>query len=143
MAETLSGWVASKRDELRLTQEELAAKAQISPRTVRRIEGGGGVNRRTLRKLEAILGPAPANVAPPVAAQEAPGAATEGKAIPTCARRLLGMLPAFFEGMPEDQAIPICDNIIAQLRSAPIKEGVAPEGVESRVRDREESGPGH
>ena len=41
--------------------------------------------------------------------------------IPECVRRALRAQAAFFEGISEEEAAPICDNIMSQLRTTPAK----------------------
>jgi transcriptional regulator with XRE-family HTH domain len=53
----LAGWIRMGRLRLGLTQEALALRAGVDPRTIRNAEGGDyRPSRRTRRKLEAILG---------------------------------------------------------------------------------------
>lgn len=56
-AQAFAEWVRTNRAHLGLTQEELAERAEVSPRTVRTAESGrtGGISARTRRSLVAAL----------------------------------------------------------------------------------------
>jgi len=58
---------------------------------------------------------------PHQAAPEASDETISVKGVPKCVRRVLKAQAAFFEGMSEETAAPICDNIMGQLRTRPDK----------------------
>ena len=62
--EQLGGWVRERRKQLGLTQEEVAAIAPMSDKTLRTVEAGKatGIRRPTRRALERALGWEPGSV---------------------------------------------------------------------------------
>ena len=48
--------VASRREALALTQEQLARRCRCTPRTIQRVESGRNASARVVRALHRVLG---------------------------------------------------------------------------------------